>query len=129
MIGRLVTLSNDGEGWFNGCTSVTGIVESVVQSNHDHNPYYVVRLDSPLELQEQGAATPSGFIMRRYSHCVIHCRQQGVDISSETPASVYVLLVPAGTTVPQSKEEIGSMSIRVWASCVLAEDTCEPGAD
>jgi hypothetical protein len=124
MIGRLVTLSDEGEGWLTGYTRVTGVVESVVQSNQDDNPYYVVRLESPLELQEQGAATPSGFIVRRYSHCVIHCRWQGVDISAETPASVHVLLVPAGTPVPQNKEDIGNMNIRAWASCVLAEDTC-----
>jgi hypothetical protein len=123
MIGRLVTLSDEGEGWFNGYTRVTGVVESVVHSNQDDNPYYVVRLESPLELQERGAATPSGFVVRRYSHCVIHGRWQGVDISSETPASVHVLLVLAGTPVPQNMEDIRSMIIRAWASCVLAEDT------
>jgi hypothetical protein len=122
MIGRLVTLSDEGEGWFAGYTRVTGVVESVVESNQDDNPYYVVRLESPLELQERGAATPSGFIVRRYSHCVIHCRWW-VDISAKTPESVHVLLVLAGTPVPKNKEDIDNMNIRAWASCLLAEDT------
>jgi hypothetical protein len=30
MIGRLVTLSDEGEGWLTGYTRVTGVVESVV---------------------------------------------------------------------------------------------------
>jgi hypothetical protein len=68
-----------------------------------------------------GAATPSGFILRSYSHCVIHCRWRGVDIS-DTPTSVHVLLVLAGTPVPKSAADIAAMNMRAWASCVVSRD-------
>jgi hypothetical protein len=43
--------------------NVTGIIKSVIQPRRDDNSYYVVQFDSPLDLQETGAATPSGFIL------------------------------------------------------------------
>jgi hypothetical protein len=120
MIGRKITLSDEGEGWFAGCADVSGIVESVIEPNQDDNAYYVVRLESPLELQAAGAGTPSGLILRHYSHCVIHCRWRGFDINSEKPVSVHVLLVPTGTPVPKGRADLVAMDIRAWASCVVA---------
>ena len=119
MMGRRVTLSDEGEGWFTGYADVTGTIESVITSNYDENPYYVIRFDTLFELQESGAPTPSGLILRRYSHCVIHCRWQGADINSDSPMSVHVLLVPLGTELPKTKADLASMTIRAWAGCVV----------
>jgi len=121
--GRQVTLSDEGEGWFAGYADITGIIEAVIHSDRSGDPYYIVRLEPSLELQESGAETRSGYILRRYSHCVIHCRWQGFDINVEKPVSVHVLLVAAGTPLPRSVADILAMKIRVWASCVVAPET------
>ena len=119
MIGRDVTLSDEGEGWFSGYAEVSGVIESVLQSNQDDNPYYLVRFDPPLELQESGAATPSGFILRRYSHCAVHCRWQGRDINVDAAVSVHVLLVPLGAQLPKSKADVACLKMAVWAACIV----------
>jgi hypothetical protein len=111
-----VTLSDQGEGWFTGYADVSGSVESIIQ---DDTPYYLVRLGAPLELQEAGAATPSEFILRHCSHCVVHCRWQGTDINVDAPVSVHVRLVPVGTETPKTKTDIAGMAIRAWAACVV----------
>jgi hypothetical protein len=124
IIGRHVTLSaHEGEGWFAGYADVSGTIESVIQSNRDDNPYYVVRFESPLELQESGAATPSGFILRRYCHCVVHGRWAGADINHHQPVSVHVLLVPTGTPLPRSQADLVGLTIRAWAACVVVRDS------
>jgi hypothetical protein len=119
MMGRRVTLSDEGEGWFTGCADVNGMIESIIQSNPGDNPYYLVRLDTPLELQESSAATPSGLILRRYSHCAVHCRWQGADINAVTPVSVHVLLVPSGTELPRSKADVARLKKGPWAACIV----------
>jgi len=86
-----VTLSDEGEGWFTGSADVSGTIESIIESSQDDNSYYAVRLDTPLDLQESGGATASGFILKHCSHCVVHCRWQGADINSDAPVSVHVL--------------------------------------
>jgi hypothetical protein len=123
IIGRHVTLSDEGEGWFAGYADVRGTVESVIHSNRDDNPYYVVRFESLLELQESGAATPSGFILRRYSYGVVHCRWAGVDINHDKPVSVHVLLVPTGAQLPRSNTDVVGLTIRAWAACVVVRDS------
>jgi hypothetical protein len=119
MIGRRVTLSDEGEGWFTGDAHVSGTIESVIASSQDDNSYYAVRLDSPLDLQEPGGATPSGFVLKHYSHCVVHSRWQGADINLDAPVSVHVLLVPSGTELPKSKADLAGLTIRAWAACVV----------
>jgi hypothetical protein len=119
MMGRRVTLSDEGEGWFTGYAAVSGTIESVIESSQDDNSYYAVRLDAPLELQEPGAATPSGFILRHYSHCVVHCRWQGAAINIDAPVSVHVVLVPLGTELPKSKADLAGLTIRAWAACLV----------
>lgn len=119
MTGRRVILSDEGEGWFTGYAAVSGTIESVIDSSQDDNSYYAVRLDIPLDLQEPGGATPSGFILKHYSHCVVHCRWQGADINSDGTVSVHVLLVPSGTELPKSKTDLTGLTIRAWAACVV----------
>ena len=114
-----MTLSDEGEGGFTGYTDVSGTIESVIESSQDDNSYYVVRLDAPLELQESGAASQSGFILKHYSHCVVHCRWQGTDINIDAPVSVHVLLVPLGTELPKSKADLAGRTSRAWAPCVV----------
>ena len=123
IVGRHVTLSDEGEGWFAGYADVSGTVESTIQSNHDDNSYYVVRFEPRLDLQESGATTPSGFTLRRYSHCIAHCRWPDADINCDTPVSVHVLLVPTGTELPKSKADVVGMKISAWAACVVARDS------
>jgi hypothetical protein len=122
MMGRRVTLSDEGEGWFTGYPGVSGTIESVIESSPDDNPYYAVRLDAPLDLQEPGVATPSGFILKHYSHCVVHCRWQGADINADAPVSVHVLLVPSGTERPKSRADLAGLTIRAWAACVVGTE-------
>jgi hypothetical protein len=119
MMGRRVTLSDEGEGWFAGYADVSGTIESVIGSNQGDNSYYTVRLDAPLELQEPGAATPSGFILKYYSRCVVHCRWQGTDINIDASVSVHVLLVPLGAELPKSKADLAGLTIRAWAACIV----------
>ncbi len=119
MMGRRVTLSDEGEGWFSGHGDVSGSIEFVIRSTPEDNPSYVIRFDTPLELQESGAPTPSGFILRRYSHSVVQCRWQGAGFNVDAPVSVYVLLVPLGAEMPKSKADVASMTIRAWAGCVV----------
>jgi hypothetical protein len=118
-MGHRITLSDEGEGWFTGYADVSGSIVAVIESHQDDNSYYVVRLDRPLELQESGGATPSGFILTRYSHCVVHCRWQGADINVEAPVSVHVLLVPMGTELPNSEADVVGLKMSVWAACIV----------
>lgn len=122
IVGRRVTLSDEGEGWFAGYADVSGTIESLILSNENDNPIYVVRLDTPLELQESGATPSSGFILRRYSHCLIHCRWRGFDINFDSPVSVHVL-VPAGDEPPKNTTDVVGMNIRAWAACIIAPDS------
>ncbi len=119
MIGRRVTLGDEGEGWFAGYADVSGTIESVIESRQDDNSCYAVRLDTPLDLQESGGATASGFILKRYSHCVVHCRWQGADINSDAPVSVHVLPVPSGSDLPKSKADLAGLTISAWAGCLV----------
>jgi len=120
ILGHHVTLSDQGDGWFDGCGDVSGTIESVIQSKEDDSSYYVIRLESPLELQESGAATRSGFILRRYSRCVLHCRWPRVDINSDGPVSVDVLLIPPEEDSPKIVADVVGAKIVAWASCVAA---------
>jgi len=109
MIGRQVTLSDQGEGWFTGYADVCGVVESVIASNRDDNPYYVVRLGSPLELQELGAAPrPASFsgAIRIASSISLARRRHQLG----PPVSVHLLLGPTGTPVPKTMADIVHMS-------------------
>lgn len=128
MVGRRLTLSDEGEGWFSGYADISGTIESVIESSPDDNSYYAVRLDAPLDLQEPGGATPSGFTRKHYSHCVIHCRWQGADINTAAPVSVHVLLVPLGTELPKSKADLAGLTIRAWAACVVRTGQAPEGA-
>jgi hypothetical protein len=121
MVGRCVTLSDEGEGWFTNYADISGTIEYVVESNQGNNPYYVVRFETPLEVQESGAPTPSGFILRRYPHCIVHCRWQGTDINADAPVSVHVALVPSETEPPKSRGDMAGMTIRAWAGCLVSE--------
>jgi hypothetical protein len=122
LVGRQVTLSDEGEGWFGEYADIVGIIEAVTQSGGGGSPYYTVRFEPSLELQESGADTRSGYILKSYSHCVIRCRWEGYDISADAPVSVHVVLVPTGTPLPLSLTDIVTMKVRVWASCVVTAE-------
>ena len=119
MVGRHVTLSDQGDGWFAGYAHVSGIVEAVIQADGGGSPYYIVRLESPLELQKRGAATPSGLILRRYASCLIRCRWQGKDINVDEPVSVHVVLLPLGAEPPRNTADVLGLTPDVWATCIV----------
>ena len=119
LAGCYVELWNEGEGWFGGAEVLPGRIESVLLPIGREPVRYVVRFDSTLSVQERGAATISGFILRHYSHCAIQCRWQGVEIGPERPVSVYVLLVEVGSPVPANWAEVDALQLRAWARCVV----------
>ena len=118
MIGRTVTFSDQGDGWFRGCGDVAGTITSVVPAA-GHHPYYVVRFEPPLELQEPEAPTPSGLILNRYSYAVIRSRWADQDIGPAATTSVHVALVPTGNDPPETTAQIAMLRAQLWASCVV----------
>jgi len=119
LAGCHVELWDEGEGWFGGAEVLPGRIESVLLPIGGEPARYVVRFDATLSVQERGAATVSGFILRHYSHCAIQCRWQDVEIGPERPVSVYVRLVQLGAPVPSSWAEVDGLQLRVWARCVV----------
>lgn len=107
-------------GWFRGYSKVAGTIASVVPASDCYHPYYVIRFDPPLELQEPGAPTPSGLILNRYSHVVIRSRWQDQDIGPAAKTSVHVVLVPPGNAPPETSAQIATMSAELWAMCVVS---------
>jgi hypothetical protein len=119
LVGRRIILSDQGDGWFAGYTDVSGMVDAVIQADGGGSPYYIVRLEPPLELQKHSAATPSGLILKRYASCLIRSRWQGKDISLREPVSVHVVLIPLGAEPPRSTADVLGMTPDVWATCVV----------
>jgi hypothetical protein len=120
MIGRRVTLRDEGEGWFAGYGDISGTITSVIPAS-DGNPYYAIRFDPQVELQESGEpATPSGRILKRYLHCVIRSRWRDQDIRPDMPTSVHLALVAPGKEPPETSAQVGTLQTNLWASCVVS---------
>lgn len=118
--GVRLELRDAGEGWFRGIgPSMAGTVQSVVHRPDASVPWYVVRLDEPLDMQESGHHTPSGFLLVRYSTVAIRSRWQGDDIGTGAGASVHVCVVPDDRDPVAHVASLAAS--HVWADCTVLE--------
>jgi hypothetical protein len=112
-------LRDENEGWFPGvaASSNSGRIESSSEPVGGRAPWYVVRLDDALEIQESGHDTVSGYRLVRYERLLIRARHVGVDLMSGETASVYVCLVPEGADLLEHLQS--TRRTDAWASCTL----------
>lgn len=117
-----VVVQDEGEGWFPlaPACELRGIVVRAIPHSRSDEPFYLLRLAAPLEVQEPGEQTPSGLKFCRYSHLVVRSRWQGVALGSPAPVSAHIWLIPEGDPVPTSGSKFESLAPRVWATCKVA---------
>ena len=115
-IATTVSLEDQGEGWFPLASPqvIRGNVVAVIPSSE---PYYVIRLEVPLEVQESDANTLSRLRLHRYEYAVINSRWVGVALASEATVSTHVRLVPPGSPLPSTAEACTMLPLRIWATC------------
>ena len=113
--GTALSIESQGEGWFPlGPPVICGSIVSTIASTQ---PFYVVRLEAPLEVQERADDTPSRLRLRCYEYAVVSSRWEGVDVGAEERVSTHVRLVPQGSPLPSTPEGCNSLPLRVWATC------------
>lgn len=117
--GTAVVIQNIGEGWFPlaPASEISSVVIRAIPHPTGGEPYYLLRLASPLEVQEPGHSTPSGLALRSYSHVVARSRWLGVPLGSAAHASAHIWLVPEGAPLPASGSKYESLAPRIWAAC------------
>ena len=111
--------AHQGEGWF-PLAPAGGLrctVVGTVDRKNASDPFYVVRIEQPLEVQEPATDTPSRLRSHFYNHAVICSRQGRVGVGSEPGNSVFVLLPPPELPLPTTKDACVSLPIRAWAAC------------
>jgi hypothetical protein len=131
-IGTRVTLADQLEGWFPLAPigGLRGTIAAVVEwkprgliqklfRRGSREPFYVVRLDSPLEVQEPASDTPSRLRRKYYGAAVICSRWIGVPLGSERDVSVHLRLLAAGSPFPETVKECHELPVRAWACCNL----------
>jgi hypothetical protein len=118
-IGTTLSFEDEGEGWFPlaAASALRGSVVGIVAQEFGAEPFYIVQLDSPLEVQESTGDTPSRLGQRFYDHLIIRSRWVGITLGSAPRVSVYVALVPEGSALPSTREECAALPLRIWASC------------
>jgi hypothetical protein len=114
-----VSIEDQGDGWFPlaGGSALYGNVVARIVSDPGSEPFYLIRLGSPLEVQEPAPDTPSQLRLHTYTHLVVRSRWAGVALGSEPRVSVHLFLVPQGQPLPSTTEECFSLSCAVWARC------------
>ena len=117
--GTIVAVEDEGEGWFalapaHGLRGV--LVRAIAHSTSDE-PFYLLRLNSPLEVQEPSQRVPSRIELHSYSHLVVRSRWAGASLRSAARVSAHVFLVPSGAPLPTSGEQCENLVPRIWASC------------
>ena len=119
MRGTHLELRNEGEGWFPGAhgSVLGGRIETVLEPGRGGDRWYVVRLDTALEVQESGHDTVSGFRLVRYERLLIRARHESVDLVPHRAVTTYVCPVPEGADPAEHLRSVGSPY--VWASCTL----------
>ena len=115
-IGTSLSLENDGEGWFPLVPSsiIRGSIIAMVPSAE---PFYVVQLDTPLEVREPASETPAGLQLHRYEHAIVNSRWPGFALGPESRVSVHVRLVPVDATIPSTAKECAALPLRISAAC------------
>ena len=118
-LGTRLKLESADEGWFKGANPVLfGAVVSALGRKHDSNPWYLVKLDGSLEVQEGGHDTPSGLRLVRYSLLLVSCRWVAKEINERERVSVFVNVVPQDRDPSEHLEAIKQPN--VWANCIIA---------
>ncbi len=118
-VGSRVVLQDQAEGWF-PLAPREGLTGTVIRAipRHPHSaPFYVVRLDTTLSIQEPDQDTPSGLRLVAYEHVVVAPRWLGSDLGSHPAVSVYLLSVPPDRQLPAIAEDCEGLPLRTWASC------------
>jgi hypothetical protein len=120
--GTKLAVEDEGEGWFPLAPAhgLRGVVICAIASTAAEDPSYLLRLDSPLDVQEQARHTPSGLALHTYTHLVVRSRWAGVALGSAARVSVQVRLVPEDGPLPSSAGQCESLAGRIWASCWVA---------
>jgi hypothetical protein len=118
-LGTTLVLENEGEGWFPlaSAQAIRGTILGIIRNEAASEPFYLVHLESPLEVQDCSSATPSGLLLVRYEYAVIRSRWTGVAVGSESRVSCFVQLVPLESALPSTAEECAALPLRIWASC------------
>ncbi len=119
-IGTRLQLRDAGEGWFQGVGELRGSVCERVRREDDSSLWYVLRLDEPLEIQETGHDTVSGFRLVRYSVLLTRSRWADMDIGASAPCSVHICLVPERADPAMHLAVVRTPD--AWATCTVASD-------
>jgi hypothetical protein len=115
-IGTSLSLENDGQGWFPLAPSsiIRGSIMAVLPSTE---PFYVVQLDTPLEVQEPASESSAGLRLHRYEYAVVSSRWPGFALGPESRVSVDVRLVPVDATIPSTANECAALPVRISVAC------------
>ena len=117
--GTKVAVEDEGEGWFPLAPAhgLRGVVIRVITNSSADEPFYLLRLESPLEVQEPAQPTPSGIALHTYTHLVVRSRWSGVALGSAARVSAHVRVVPEHVPLPYTSAQCESLVPRIWASC------------
>jgi|ERR1039458_9621226 hypothetical protein len=117
--GTRLLLEDQAEGWFPlaPADGLHGSVLYAVETDPRDNPFYVISLDPPLEVQERNADTPSGLRSAIYEYAIVKSRWLGSDVGAERQVSTFILLPQPDTPLPTSKSSCIALPIRAWALC------------
>jgi hypothetical protein len=115
--GTLVSIKDQGEGWFFPAPAeplIGTIAEASKADRHSH-PIYLVRLTAPLQLQEACADTPSRLRLNTYHYVLVRSRLADFPLGSEEDVSCHVFLAANGR-LPEDAEAFATVSPSVWAN-------------
>ena len=114
--GALLALSDEGEGWFPDYPStIYGRVVEEIEYVSSRNPFLLVQLEKPLQIQESGHPTTSGLKLAEYSQVLISSRWLNRPIRANDPVSVFLILLPSDQDPISFLNSIKSP--HRWASC------------
>ena len=115
--GTVLSLEDQGEGWFPlAPRRLRATVVDTIESEPHGEPYYLVLLGTPVEVQEPRQETPSGLRSVVYSKLLVRSRWLGTPIGSESHVSAHVCLVPDRQS-PGTSAACSRLPIRIWANC------------
>jgi len=118
--GTRLRLEDEGEGWFAGVRELAGFVRGRVNREGDPGSWYLVQLDEPLEVQEVGHSTVSGFRLVKYRQLLVRSRVAGRELDRDAPCSVHVCLIPAGVDPAAHLSALRHPT--AWARCLVDDE-------
>jgi hypothetical protein len=119
--GTQVLLEDQGDGWFALApeAGLPGVIVKAVPAPPRREPAYLVHLESGLELQESGHATPSGLRRRVYDHLLVRSRLQGVALGPSSRVSCDVWLVESVQPLLPTTSDLSRVQPDLWAAVSL----------